>query len=284
MPGDYQYFFHTYDNWAGNYAGVDVTIFWTNADAPDGTTGCVNADQVCISCQEETIDYDGDGAVGPVQGVYIGNFMHDFRHTSPSCVNVPIANSAGHVNGTVYTVTIYDENAQAVPIENIASHYSGHTITASGTDGASGASSATGTFDLHVGCNDFNGQFLYFSFCHSTEQEGSGWFSSVTASAETPQNCDEVPAPYVDPYATGGNTGYTVVQLVVAQVTQYIQDPYANGQNKQIAATGGRPNKRPNKNKNNKQRSEYDYDGYNNTQYYDDGQYYDNNDYYNYRK
>merc|ERR1739848_693119 len=53
MPGVQEYHFHTYDNWAGNYAGVDVTIFWTNPDADviddygvHGTTGCFNADQV----------------------------------------------------------------------------------------------------------------------------------------------------------------------------------------------------------------------------------------------
>ena len=84
--------------------------------------------------------------------------MHDFRHAKNSCVNVPIANSDGHKAGTVYTVTLFDDYAQPVPIEQIKSHY-GHKITASGADGMS---STSGTFDLHVGCTDFEGTVVNF--------------------------------------------------------------------------------------------------------------------------
>ena len=42
--------------------------------------------------------------------------------------NVPIANSNGHVAGTVYEVTMMDQYGNAVPITDIASHY-GHAIT-----------------------------------------------------------------------------------------------------------------------------------------------------------
>merc|ERR1712048_1062350 len=193
MPGDMQYFFHTYDNWAGNYAGVDVTIFWTNPDADGttyGTTGCVNADQVCITCLDE-VDTDLNGAPGPVPGVFLGNFMHDFRHAEYSCVNVPIANSAGHLAGTTYTVSLFDDTGAPVAVNNVASHY-GHAISPS-TD------APTGTFTIHVGCEDFNGQFLYFSFCHATATESSGWYSTVTAADEGTASCPVV--------STGTSTG-----------------------------------------------------------------------------
>ena len=81
-PGDYQYYFHTYDQFAGANGGydaaggVDVTIFWHNPSFPDETTECLNADQVCITCQPETSDVDGDGMAGPVPGVYLGMFSN----------------------------------------------------------------------------------------------------------------------------------------------------------------------------------------------------------------
>ena len=81
-PGDYQYYFHTYDQFAGANGGydaaggVDVTIFWHNPSFPDETTECLNADQVCITCQPETTDVDGDGMAGPVPGVYLGRFSN----------------------------------------------------------------------------------------------------------------------------------------------------------------------------------------------------------------
>ena len=81
-PGDYQYYFHTYDQFAGASGGydaaggVDVTIFWHNPSFPDETTECLNADQVCITCQPETSDVDGDGMAGPVPGVYLGRFSN----------------------------------------------------------------------------------------------------------------------------------------------------------------------------------------------------------------
>ena len=81
-PGDYQYYFHTYDQFAGASGGydaaggVDVTIFWHNPSFPDETTECLNADQVCITCQPETSDVDGDGMAGPVPGVYLGTFSN----------------------------------------------------------------------------------------------------------------------------------------------------------------------------------------------------------------
>merc|ERR1712176_342456 len=285
-PGDYQYYFHTYDQFAGangGYAaaGVDVTIFWHNPSFPDETTECLNADQVCITCQPETTDVDGDGMAGPVPGVYLGNFMHDFRHAKNSCVNVPIANSDGHKAGTVYTVTLFNDYAQAVPIEQIKSHY-GHKITASGADGMS---STSGTFDLHVGCTDFEGQFLYFSVCHATAMESSGWFSSVTASTEGTANC----------YATDSyDNSY-------AAPAQNYQDPYAsnaaantNGGTWNAAAPAAtsankqRPNKkpRPNKNRPNKQNRLNEYGEYDAYAAYDDSYDYNNGtDYsYNYRK
>jgi len=144
-------------------------------------SSCYNADSVCITCTEEP-DLDYDGKPDTVQGVYLGNFMHDFRHASPSHTNVPIANSNGHINGTVYDIRLYDQYGAGVPITNITSHYPslGHTIEAPQyPDGT--YYSADGSFKLHVGCETFLGQFLYFSFSHETEQEANGWYSFVTA-------------------------------------------------------------------------------------------------------
>merc|ERR1712113_583078 len=253
MPGDMQYFFHTYDNWAGNYAGVDVTIFWQNPDAgynDDGTygvTGCANADQVCITCLDE-VDTDADGYPGPVPGVYLGNFMHDFRHAEYSCDNVP-------------------------------SHY-GHAISPS-TD------AATGSFTIHVGCEDFNGQFLYFSFCHATATESSGWFSTVTAADEGTASC-----PVADNSATGGtSTGGSYGGTTTGGGATSSYSGAVSGNTK------GQKNKnKQNKNKNrnyeyddnyanNNYDQNYGYDSYNNTEYapYDNSQY-GNYGNYNYRK
>ena len=70
--------------------------------------------------------------------------------------------------GTVYTVTLYDEYANVVPIENIASHY-GHDITAMGYDGASGHSSSSGErkvlFKVVFRFSIKNTRKLAFIFC-----------------------------------------------------------------------------------------------------------------------
>jgi len=285
MPGDMQYFFHTYDNWAGNYAGVDVTIFWQNPDAgylPDGTygvTGCANADQVCITCLDE-VDTDADGYPGPVPGVYLGNFMHDFRHAEYSCVNVPIANSAGHIAGTTYTVQLFDDTGSPVAVNNVASHY-GHAISPS-TD------AATGSFTIHVGCEDFNGQFLYFSFCHATATESSGWYSTVTAADEGTASCPVV--------STGTSTGGTSTGGSYGGTTTG-----GGATSSYSGAVAGTTKGQKNKNKQNKNKNrnyEYDdnyannnydqnygYDSYNGTDYapYDNSQY-GNYGNYNYRK
>ena len=214
-----------------------------------------------------------------------GNFMHDFRHAKNSCVNVPIANSDGHKAGTVYTVTLFNDYAQPVPIEQIKSHY-GHKITASGADGMS---SASGSFDLHVGCTDFEGQFLYFSVCHATAMESSGWFSSVTASTEGTANCydntydNSYAAPaqnYQDPYAsnaaanTNGGTWNAATNGAA---------PAATSSNKQRPNKKPRPNKPNRPNKQNRLNEYGEYDAY---ATYDDSYDYNNGtDYsYNYRK
>lgn len=253
MPGSTQYFFHTYDNWAGNYAGVDVTIFWENPDA-DGTTygvtGCANADQVCITCLDE-VDTDADGYPGPVPGVYLGNFMHDFRHAEYSCVNVPIANSAGHLAGTTYTVNLFDETGAPVAVNNVASHY-GHAISPS-TDAPSGS------FTVHVGCEDFNGQFYYVSFCHATDVESSGWYSTVTAADEGTASC-----PVVDNgagAAAGGGGSYGGTSTGGGATSSY------------SGAVSGTTKGQKNKNKNKNKNRNYDY--------YGDNSYDNNADYYN---
>ena len=81
---DQTFYFHTYDNWAGQY-GASVTNFWQNSAFPDNST-CFDADAICITCTENP-DVDYDGQPDPVEGVYLGNFMHDFRHNSPSSVS-----------------------------------------------------------------------------------------------------------------------------------------------------------------------------------------------------
>ena len=80
---DNTFSFHTYDNWQGQY-GVSVLNFWQNSDFPSNSS-CFDADSICITCTEEP-DTNGDGYSDTVQGVYLGNFMHDFRHDSPSQV------------------------------------------------------------------------------------------------------------------------------------------------------------------------------------------------------
>lgn len=196
---DQTFYFHTYDNWAGQY-GASVTNFWQNSAFPDNST-CFDADAICITCTENP-DVDYDGQPDPVEGVYLGNFMHDFRHNSPSSSNVPIANSNGHVAGTVYEVTMMDQYGNAVPITDIASHY-GHAITSDYT--AEGVYYADdGKFALHVGCEDFLGQFLYFSFSHQSEMEANGWYSYVTESSESTADCP-VKEVYDNSYATGGD-------------------------------------------------------------------------------
>ena len=106
-PGDYQYYFHTYDQFAGANGGydaaggVDVTIFWHNPSFPDETTECLNADQVCITCQPETTDVDGDGMAGPVPGVYLGNVFKliDTTHSVAFCSILAYANFERHMDG-----------------------------------------------------------------------------------------------------------------------------------------------------------------------------------------
>merc|ERR1712050_269357 len=270
---DNTFYFHTYDNWQGQY-GVSVLNFWQNSDFPSNSS-CFDADSICITCTEEP-DSNGDGYSDTVQGVYLGNFMHDFRHDSPSQTNVPIANSNGHVNGTVYTVSLMDQYGNAVPITNIASHY-GHEIgSATNADGIHSADD--GKFTLHVGCEDFNGQFLYFSFTHQGDAEANGWYSFVTESSET-LVCETPDDSYGNTYAAAGNNG----QNADNSGSQYAANgnQYA-GTNTggQYAATGG-ASKNKNKNKNkNKFRGDY-YDG-NSTDYGDYNNYdsyYDNTNY-----
>ena len=100
-------------------------------------------------------------------GVYLGNFMHDFRHAAPSQTNVPIANSAGHINGTVYDIELMDQYGSPVPVTHISSHYGGmgHKIDSS-VDADGNHFSDNGRFSIHIGCTDFLGQFLYFQFKH----------------------------------------------------------------------------------------------------------------------
>lgn len=130
------------------------------------------------------------------------------------------------------------------------------------------------------------GQFLYFSVCHATAQESSGWFSSVTASTEGTANCyatdtydNSYAAPaqnYQDPYASNAaaNTNGGTWNAATA--------PAASSANKQ------RPNKkpRPNKNRPNKQNRLNEYGEYDAYATYDDSYDYNNGtDYsYNYRK
>lgn len=256
------FYFHTYDNWQGQY-GASVVNFWQNADFPSNSS-CYDADQICISCTQEP-DADYDGYPDAVQGVYLGNFMHDFRHDAPSQTNVPIANSNGHINGTVYTIQLNDQYGQPVPITNIASHY-GHEIT-SATDADGVHFANDGKFDLHVGCTDFEGQFLYFSFTHQNEMEANGWYSMVTASYETltcpeePVNWESAPSE-VAAASTGGSYGSS-------------GNPYAADMATQSA--GATKNKDKNKNTNRpnrpkkpgKQRSDYDGD-YSDDYYSDD--------------
>jgi hypothetical protein len=75
------FYFHTYENWAVS-DGAQVTNFWQNPGFPE-ETGCYDADAICITCTPEP-DMDGDGKPDKVQGAFLGNFMHDFRHDQPS--------------------------------------------------------------------------------------------------------------------------------------------------------------------------------------------------------
>merc|ERR1712227_81139 len=247
------FYFHTYDNWKGA-EGASVVNFWQNADFPSNSS-CFNADAVCVTCTEEP-DRDYDGMPDMVQGVYLGNFMHDFRHASPSQTNVPIANSAGHINGTVYDIELMDQYGSPVPVTHISSHYGGmgHKIDSS-VDADGNHFSDNGRFSIHVGCTDFLGQFLYFQFQHQGEMEANGWYSRVTARAEVPYCPDETATDAYgasDPYAQAG----------------YGSDPYA-AQGYHPAMPPSKPNRKPNKNK--KQRG--DFGDYNDTLTFDDGDY-----------
>ena len=197
-----------------------------------------------------------------VQGVYLGNFMHDFRHAAPSATNVPIANSYGHANGTVYEVQLMDQYGQAVPVTNIASHY-GHVI---GSDyDADGTYFADdGKFTIHVGCEDFNGKFLYFSFTHQGEMEANGWYSYVSESMEE-LDCPEVvnweSAPSQETAAVAGGASYGSSE-----------NPYA-----MTESTDGNREAKPNKPKKptkaKKPKKERAYDYYNGTADTDDSDY-----------
>ena len=97
-----------------------------------------------------------------------------------------------------------DQYGNAVPVTNIASHY-GHEIgSATNADGVHYADD--GKFTLHVGCEDFNGQFLYFSFTHQGDAEANGWYSFVTESSET-LVCETPDDSYDNAYAAAGNNG-----------------------------------------------------------------------------
>ena len=215
-----------------------------------------------------------------VQGVFLGNFMHDFRHEAPSQTNVPIANSDGHINGTVYHIELYDQYGAPVPVTNIASHY-GHDIGSPYT--AEGVYYADdGKFTLHVGCTDFEGQFLYFSFSHQGEMEANGWYSYVTTSYETLDcpdvvNWESAPSEVSDPSSAESSYGGD-------------SNPYAATNDNSGGNREAKPDKpkRPNRpNRPNRERSDelLSDDEYN--QYYfgdDNYTYYDSYDNYNYRK
>merc|ERR1712130_1002906 len=267
------FYFHTYDNWVGQQ-GASVVNFWQNADFPSNAS-CHNADAICITCTEEP-DADYDGYPDMVQGVYLGNFMHDFRHAGPSHTNVPIANSAGHVNGTVYTVHLYDQYGQPAPVTDIQSHYA-HAIGAPIYDDGTYYSN-NGVFTIHVGCTDFEGQFLYFSFSHLTDVEANGWYSWVEESFEV-LDCPEV---------VNWESAESEVAPAEAASSEYAQadsysDPYAQPPpNPYPSGTSGNRNK--NKNKRPKRPNQRTYDYNNGTEYaYDDAYYYDDSsDNYNY--
>jgi len=288
------FYFHTYDNWQGQM-GASVVNFWQNADFPSNSS-CWDADSICITCTPEP-DADYDGSPDTVQGVYLGNFMHDFRHEAPSQTNVPIANSNGHINGTVYEIELYDQYGMPVPITNIASHY-GHDISSPYyEDGTYYADD--GKFALHVGCTNFEGQFLYFSFSHQGDMEANGWYSYVTASYEY-LDCPD-PAAVVNWESAESEVAPSETAEAGAESYGSSENPYAapaeeEGTREASQASNNRPERpnRPNRpskgNRPNKDKQRTDYY----SDYYDDGtNYYENvtatddsgaYDYYQYRK
>jgi len=220
--------------------------------------------------------------------------MHDFRHSEYSCVNVPIANNLGHLAGTTYTVSLFDEFGAPVPVNNIQSHY-GHQISPSNE-------AQNGVFTVHVGCEDFTGQFYYVSFCHSTTQESSGWFSAVVAGTEDISGC---PPPNNTPAQgsqgtnqqgsyggntggntnTGGNMGSSYGGNTQGGNTYNGNQGSSYGGNN--GSTKGGKNKNKNKNKNRNYEYDNSYDQYNATNYdqnYEGYNYDGNYDGYNYRK
>lgn len=201
--GDDTFTFHTYDNWQGSY-GANVVIFWENYNYPDDAE-CLDESGVTLTCVDSA-DTDGDGKPDAISGVYLGNFMHDFRHAAKSNTCVPIANSDYHCGRTVYEIELADGFGNQIPVDKISVNY--HTSSVGGTaveDAYGNWSADDGKFQINVGEYDFNGQFLYFCFENAGDLDPTGWYSSVTLINQG--DCGNDPPHPTHPPNDGGDGG-----------------------------------------------------------------------------